>query len=146
MRLPPILIVMTAVVLAAPAWAQQPAAASGSAQTQAEVVWAALSPLVGPHTDALSAAGVTEIVARTGRNRRDIEVLTRWGPAYFAWPKGVTPVTFDIYVEAPRRFDVTASGFTAANKALYAAAFDAIVPQAVRAANAVRAQAQAPKR
>lgn len=146
MRLQPILLAVAAVVIAAPAWAQQPAAAGGSAQTQADATWAALSPLVGPHTIALSAAGITDLVARTGKNRRDIEVLTRWGPAYFAWPKGVTPVTFAIYVEAPRKFDVTADGFTEANKALYAAAFDALVPQAVRAANAQRARAQAPKR
>lgn len=146
MRLQPILMVVAAVALAAPAWAQQPAAAGATAQAQADATWAALSPLVGPHTVALSAAGITDVVARTGRNRRDIEVLTRWGPAYFAWPKGVKPVTFAIYVEAPRRFDVTADGFTVANKALYAAAFDALVPQAVRTANALRARAQAPKR
>lgn len=146
MRMQPILIVVAAAAFAAPAWAQQTAAAGGSAQTQAEMAWAALSPLVGPHTAALSAAGVTDVIARTGKNKRDIEVLTKWGPAYFAWPKGVTPVTFAIYVEAPRKFDVTADGFTEANKALYAAAFDAVLPQAVSSANAVRARAQAPKR
>jgi len=146
MKLESILVVVLAAALVAPAWAQQPAAAGGSAQTQAEATWAALSPLVGPHTAALSSAGVEEVVARTGKNKRDIQVLTKWGPAYFPWPKGVTPVTFDIYVKAPNAFDVTADGYTEANKARYAAAFDAVLPQAVRSANAVRAQAMRPKR
>lgn len=146
MKLQSILIPLTALALAGPAWAQQPAAAGGSAQTQAEMTWAALSPLVGPHTPALSAAGVSEVVARTGKNRRDIQVVTKWGPAYFAWPKGVTPVTFDIYVKEPHAFDVTADGYSDANKARYAAAFDAVLPQAVNSANALRAQATRPKK
>ena len=146
MKLQSILIPLAAVALAASAWAQQPAAAGGAARTQAEVTWDALAPLVGPHTAALSAAGVEEVVARTGKNRRDIQVVTKWGPAYFPWPKGVTPVTFDIYVKAPNAFDVTADGYSEANKARYAAAFDAVLPQAVRSANAVRAQATRPKK
>jgi len=146
MRLQSILILFAAMALVAPAWAQQPAAAGGSAQAQAEATWAALSPLVGPHTAALNAAGVEEVVARTGKNKRDIQIVTKWGPAYFAWPKGVTPVTFDIYVKAPNAFDVTADGYKDANKARYAAAFDAVLPQAVSSANALRAQATRPKK
>jgi len=146
MELQSILIPLVALVLAVPAWAQQPAAAGASAQTQAAAAWDALSPLVGPHTAALSAAGVEEVVARTGKNRRDIQVITRWGPAYFPWPKGVTPVAFYVYVKAPYAFDVTADGYKDANKARYAAAFDAVLPQAVSSANALRAQATRPKR
>jgi hypothetical protein len=146
MKLQSILVILVALVLAVPALAQQPAATGDSAQTRASATWEALSPLVGPHTAALSAAGVEEVVARTGKNRRDIQVLTRWGPAYFPWPKGVTPVTFYIYVKAPNAFDVTADGFKEANKARYAAAFDAVLPQAVSSANALRAQATRPKK
>ena len=146
MKLQSILIPLAALTLAVPAWAQQPPAAAGAAQTQAEATWEALAPLVGPHTAALSAAGVEEVVARTRKNKRDIQVLTKWGPAYFPWPKGVTPVTFDIYVKAPHAFDVTAQGYKDANKARYAAAFDAVLPQAVSSANALRAQATRPKR
>ena len=146
MKYQSILIAVMAAALVVPAWAQQPAAAGGSAETQASAVRAALVPLILPHAAALSAAGVQKVVARTGKNKRDIQVMTRWGPAYFPWPKGVTPATFDLYVTAGDDFVVSADGYTEANKARYAAAFDAVLPQAVRAANAVRAQAQRPKK
>ncbi|MCC7327743.1 MAG: hypothetical protein IT521_13190 [Burkholderiales bacterium] len=58
----------------------------------------------------------------------------------------MTPVTFEIYVETASAFDVSADGYTEANKEGYAAAFDAVLPQAVRSANALRAQAQRPTR
>lgn len=135
-----------AAVLAVPVAAQQPAPAPGSADAKAEATFTALAPLVAPHTAELAAAGVQKVVARTGKNRRDIQVLTRWGPAYFPWPKDVTPVTFDLYVAAENRLDIVAGGYTDATKARYAAAFDAVLPQAVRVANAARAQAQRPRR
>jgi hypothetical protein len=141
MKLHSILTALAAATLLAPAWAQQP-----SAPTQADATFAALSPVVAARTAELSAAGVKKIVARTGKGKRDIQVLTQWGPAYLAWPKNVTPVTFEVYVEAPNAFDVIADGYSDANKARYAAAFDALVPPAVRAANSLRAQAQRPKR
>jgi len=141
-----ILIALMAGALALPAMAQQPAAAASSAEAKAEATFAALAPLVADHSAALSAAGAQNIVARTGRRSRDIQVLTRWGPAYFAWPKGVKPVTFEIYIAAPNRLDVTAEGFTEATLPLYAAAFDAVLPQAVKAANDLRALASRPKR
>ena len=140
-----ILIAVMAVVLAVPAWAQQPAAGS-AAEAKAEATFAALAPLVAAHGAELQRrAGAQKIVARTGKGNRNIQVLTRWGPSYFAWPKGVKPVTFEIYVESANRLDVIAEGFTEANKPLYAAAFDAVLPQAVRSANAARAQATRPK-
>jgi hypothetical protein len=135
---------VVAAALAAPGWAQQAPAAPPS--TQADKTFAALAPVVGPRTAELSAAGVQKIVARTGKGRRDIQVFTQWGPSYFPWPKGVTPVAFEVYVEAPNKFDVIAEGYAEADKARYAAAFEAIVPQAVRSAMALRAQAQQPKR
>ena len=46
----------------------------------------------------------------------------------------------------PNRLDVTAEGFTEATQPLYAAAFDAVLPQAVKAANDLRALASRPKR
>jgi hypothetical protein len=144
MKLQSILIATAAAAFLAPAWAQQPAATPPA--TKAEATFAALSPIVAPRTAELSAAGVQKVVARTGKGKRDVQVLTRWGPSYLAWPKGVTPVSFEIYVEAPNAFDVIADGYTEANKALYAAAFDAVLPLAVRSANALRAQAQRPKR
>ncbi len=146
MKLHSILIRLLVVALVAPAWAQQPAAAAGSAEAQAAATFEALAPIVAPRTAELSAAGVQKVVARTGKNKRDIQVFTKWGPAYFSWPKDVTPVTFEIYVESPNAFDVSAAGYTDANKARYAAAFDAVLPLAVRSANTLRAQAQRPTR
>ena len=146
MTLKSILIVMEAAVLALPVCAQQPPATGSTADKQAEATFAALAPLVAPRTAELSAAGVQKVVARTGKNKRDIQVLTQWGPLYFPWPKNVTPVTFEIYVEGPNAFDVIAAGYDESNKARYAAAFDAVLPLAVRSANAARVQAQRPKR
>src|SRR5512138_445671 len=113
------IIAALAAALALPVWAQQPPATGGIVDAQAEATFAALSPLVAPRTGELSAAGVRKVVARTGKNKRDIEVLTQWGPVYFPWPKGVTPVTFEIYVEAPGAFDVIAPGYSEATKARY---------------------------
>jgi hypothetical protein len=144
MKLQSILIAAVAVAFAAPGWAQSPPAAPQA--TKAEATFAALAPILAPRTAELSAAGVQKVVARTGKGKRDIQVLTRWGPSYLAWPKGVTPVTFEVYVEAPNSFDVIADGYTEADKARYAAAFDAVVPLAVRSANALRVQAHWPKR
>ncbi len=55
-------------------------------------------------------------------------------------------MTFEIYVEAPDAFDVIAAGYSEATKARYAAAFDEVLPLAIRSANTARAQAQRPKR
>jgi hypothetical protein len=143
---PLILIVALTAALALPASAQQPPAAAGTAEKQAEATFAALAPLVAPRTAELSAAGVRKIVARTGKNKRDIQVQTQWGPAYFAWPKGSTPVTFEVYVKEPNAFDVIAAEYKETDKARYAAAFDAVFPLAVSSANALRIQAQRPKR
>ncbi len=139
-----IMIAVVAAALSAPGLAQP--APAPAPPTQADRTFAALAPVVAPRTAELSAAGVQKIVARTDKGKRDIQVMTRWGPTYFPWPKGVTPVAFEVYVEAPNKFDVIAEGFADADKARYAAAFDAVVPQAVRSANALRAQAQQPKR
>ena len=71
------LILLLALALAAPAWAQAPAAP----KSQADVTWEALSPLAAPYVAQLHAAGVQKVTARTGHGRRDVQVLTRWGPA-----------------------------------------------------------------
>lgn len=136
-----ILIPLMAIALAAPAGAQQPAAAP----TKADATFQALSPLVAPRVAELHAAGVQKIVARTGKGRRDIQVLTRWGTTYLPWPKDVKPAEFDLLVEAPTVIDLTAPGYTDATKATYAAAFDAVLPRALRVANEARVAAMRPK-
>jgi hypothetical protein len=48
-------------------------------------------------------------------------------------------------IEAPTVIDLTAPGNTDATKATYAAAFDAVLPRAVRVANDARVAAARPK-
>lgn len=130
------------IALAAPAWAQTTPAAPKS---QADVAWEALSPIAAPHVAQLHAAGVQKIVARTAGNRRDIQVLTRWGPTYFGWPKGVTPVAFELSVDGPSSIYLVAPAYTDALRPAYKTAFDAVLPQALRAANQTRISASRPK-
>lgn len=73
-------------------------------------------------------------------------MLTEWGPAYFAWPKGVAPALFEIYVAKNGAAEVYTEGYGDGNKARYAAAYDAVVPEAVRQAGIVRAWAQRPRK
>jgi hypothetical protein len=135
------LIPLLALALAAPAWAQAPAAP----KSQADVAWEALSPLAAPYVAQLHAGGVEKIVARTTGNRRDIQVRTRWGPAYFGWPRGVTPVAFELSVDGPSTIDLVAPNYTPAARANYKTAFDAVLPQALKAANQARIDATRPK-
>ena len=80
-----------------------------------------------------------------GKQRRDIQVLTGYGPVYFAWLKNVTPVAFVIEVGKGGALTVRADGYTEANKASYAAAFDAVIPEAVRRTRSNNAWATRPK-
>ena len=105
----------------------------------------ALTALVAPRAAELQAAGIQSILARTGKRRRDIQVLTQWGPAYFGWPKGVAPVVFEIYVARNGTAQVYTEGYGESNKARYAAALDAVVPEAIRQARNVRAAFLRPK-
>lgn len=141
MRRKAFLIPLLALALAAPAWAQQPAATPSSG----DATFDALAPLVAARVPELHAAGVEKVTARTGRNRRDIQVLTRWGPAYFGWPKGVKPVEFELRIESPNTIDLIAPAYNDAAKPTYRAAFDAVLPQALRTANQTRANASRPK-
>jgi hypothetical protein len=135
------LVPLLALALAAPVWAQKPAAPP----SQEDVVWNALSPLAAPHVAQLHAAGVQKVVARTGRNQRDIQVLTRWGPVYFGWPKGITPGEFELSVDGPSSIYLVAPKYTAAARPMYKTAFDAVLPQAVKAADQARVNASRPK-
>ena len=88
---------------------------------------------------ALQAAGIQSILTRTGPRRRDIQVLTQWGPTYFPWPKGVTPAVFEIYVARDGTAKLYTDGYSESTKAHYAAAFNAVVPEAIRQAGLTRA-------
>jgi len=124
-----------------------PFAAPGLAQAQAKAV-AAPSPelfaLAESRIPELRAAGVRQIVGRTtGRN--NVQVLTNWGAAYLRWPKDVKPVAFELYINADGTNGAFATDFSAATKAQYAAALDATIPAAIKAAANARAAATRPK-
>jgi len=108
----------------------------------------ALAELVGLRAAEMQAAGIRSIGARIGKGRRDIELETQYGYAYFAWPKNVTPIEFAIYLKvgATVYASVYAADYTEADKARYAAAFDAIIPEAIRQAGVARAATQRPRR
>jgi hypothetical protein len=105
----------------------------------------ALVALVAPHAVELSEAGIEKIIARSGNQRFAIQVLTIYGPGYFAWPQGTTPAMFEIDVGPRFTLTVRAAGYTEANHAQYVTAFDTILPQAVRLANDIRARALRPR-
>lgn len=104
-----------------------------------------LSALVASRDAELRAAGVEQILARTGKGRRDIQVLTTWGPVYFPWSKNVKPVAFEIYFNTNGQTDAFAHDFSDATKASFSAALDAIVPQAIRGAANARAARLRPR-
>jgi len=123
-----------------------PFAAPGLAQAQAKAV-AAPSPelfaLAESRIPELRAAGVRQIVGRTtGGN---VQILTTWGAAYVRWPKDVKPVGFELYINADGTNGAFANDFSAATKAQYAAALDATIPAAIKAAANARATATRPK-
>ena len=137
---------LVAAALAVPAQAQQPRPSGGSDKAAAPAASSsasALVALVAPRAAELRAAGVRRIVARTGRQRRDIQVVSPYGSQYFAWPKGLTPAPFQIDVDTA--LSVRADGYTEASKDRYAAAFDAIIPEAIRLTNEARARVERPK-
>lgn len=93
-----------------------------------------LAALVTPRAAELRAAGIQRIAARAAREPLSIQVLTTAGPIYFAWPANVAPAPF--VLEEARggvTYDVRAEG-DASDRARYAAAFDAVLPEAVRRA------------
>ena len=145
-----LLAALVAAALAAPVLAQQPAptAGSGAAGSGPAGDWTlqpALVKHIAPRGPELAAAGIKSIAARTGRQRRDIQVVTQFGPAYFAWPKGAVPAVFEIEVEAANNVEVWTTGYASADEARYRAAIDAVIPEAVRAAARVREQMTRPK-
>jgi len=139
------IVAVVAILGALPAGAQPGSVAPTAppiAQTPAQ---ADLAPLVAPRVAYLNDVGTRKIAARTGKPRRDIQVLTQYGVSYFGWPKNVKPVAFEIEFFGGGAVAVRASGYSPARKADYAAAFDAVLPEAVRQAEILKARALRPK-
>ena len=104
-----------------------------------------LVALVASRDAAVRDSGIQQIIARTGKAKRDIQVLTLYGPLYFAWPKNVAPVPFELYFNAGGDTAGFAHDFTDATRPTFSAALDAILPLAMRGAASARAHAQRPR-
>jgi hypothetical protein len=141
----------TVAAVALAAQAQQPTAGAARPGSTARPATAnapaqpALSALVAPRASELADAGVQKITARTGKDIRDIQAPTQYGPAYCAWPKNVTPVLFEIAVGTGNAITVTANDYSEANNARYVAAFDAVIPRALAQASNLRTPALRPR-
>lgn len=142
-----IFVIVIALALAVPALAQPPAAVSAppSAAMSATPAAASLESLLGSRAADLRAAGIQKVAARTDKQKRAIQLLTSYGPVYFGWPKNVAPVPFEIELGQGNTLVVRASGYTEATKAQYIAAFDAVIPEALRRAAAAKAYAERPR-
>jgi hypothetical protein len=124
-------LMLVGVAFAAPAVAQQPATAP-----TVKAVQPGLLEVTGPRVNDAVAAGIQKITAVPGKGRRSIEVRSPWGNIYFDWPKDVKPVAFTIEAGKQGGATISAPGFTEANKADYKAAVEAVVPRAIKDAQA----------
>jgi hypothetical protein len=143
----PALATLALALVAGPALAQAPVPAPRPppAAPAPTPVQPALGALVQARGAELAAAGIDAIVARTGKQRRDLQVRSRYGPIYFGWPKGVKPVTFELAVASNGVVTVRAQGADAAGLDDYRAAFDAVIPEAIRLARDAKARAERPR-
>ena len=128
------MVMLTGVVFAVPATAQPPATGTPAATVKA--VQPGLLEVTGPRVSEAVAAGIQHIKATPGKGARAIEVRSPWGNIYTAWPKDVKQVAFTIETGKGGGATISAPGFTEANKADYKAAVDAVIPKAIKDAQA----------
>lgn len=93
----------------------------------------AMSRMAAPYASELRRVGISSVMVYPNRAR--VRVSTRSGEVYFRYPAELPPMEFAVYVGA-QDIEVDSDGFTAANAAQYEAAMKAILPEAVRQANA----------
>jgi len=99
-----------------------------------------LLALAQPRIAELRDAGITQIVGRAA-SRNNVQMLTRYGPAYFRWPRGTPPRAFELYLNADGGNAAFADGYVEQDKAAWAAMLDAVFAQALKEAAQVRANA-----
>ena len=131
-------LALVAALLTSPAVFAQPAPAGKSELKQQP----GLLALVEPRIAQLRDAGITQIVGRAG-GRNNIQVLTRSGPAYARWPRGTTPVPFELYFNTDGTNAAFAGEF--ADKAKWAATMDAVIAAALKEAENARRNASRPR-
>ena len=83
------------------------------------------------YADDLRNAGVRRVLADGVR----VQLTTRYGEIYFPYPHGLAPVAFAAYV-GRQSVEVGSDTFSAATAAKYEAALRAVLPEAIRQANA----------
>ena len=127
------LVLVAAAIVTGAALAQTPAPAPAPTVT---AVQPGLIEVTGTHANDAYAAGIQKITATPGKGRRSIEVQSPWGNIYFGWPKDVKPVAFTIETAKNGGVQISAPGFTAANRGDYKAAIAAVVPIAINKARA----------
>jgi hypothetical protein len=129
-------ILLIAAALGVGAVQAQPAAAPAAERT-VKAVQPGLYEVAAPRANEAVAAGIQKITATPGKGARSVEVQSPWGNISFDFPKGVKPVAFTIeHAKKANTVNVSAPGFTEANKADYKAAIDAVVPMAISKAQA----------
>jgi len=117
--------------------------APGAVTTRSiKAVQPGLYEVAGPRVGEALAAGITKITATPGKGGKSIAVESPWGFIYFDWPKDVKPVGFTVTTgkAGGSAAEISAPGFTDANKGDYKAALDAVIPMAISKAAAQKAQ------
>jgi len=120
--------------------AQTPPAATPARTVKA--VQPGLLEVTGPRVSEALGAGLTKVTATPGKGAKSIYAESPWGPIYFDWPKDVKPVAFTVTTgkAGGSAAEISAPGFTDANKGDYKAALDAVIPMAISKAAAQKAQ------
>lgn len=117
------------------------AATPAMAPTEIVAVPPAVKEVAGPLVHEARLAGLQKITATPGKGARSIEAQSPWGNIYFDWPKDVKPVEFSVELgPKPGVATINAPGFTEANRADYKAAFEAVVPMAIKQAQDQKAR------
>ncbi len=129
---------ISAVVLIAAALGVGFTYAQNTPAPSVKAVQPGLIEVTGPYVNDLYGAGVQKLTATPGKGGKSIEVHSPWGNIYFDWPKDVKPVAFTIETAKNGGVQISAPGFTEANKADYRAAIAAVVPMAISKSQAQR--------
>jgi hypothetical protein len=126
--------VIAAALGAATVAAQTPPA--GATPRTVRAIQPGLVEVAGPRVNDAVGAGILKIVATPAKGVKSIEVQSPWGYIYFNWPRNVKQVAFTITTGKAGAAEISAPGYTEANKADYRAALEAVVPLAISKAQA----------
>ena len=92
----------------------------------------ALATMARPYGDELRKAGISSVQVLGSGSR--VRTATNFGEIYLRYPAGLAATAFVVYVDAST-VEVDSDAFTPASSAQYDAAFKAILPAAIKAAN-----------